>query len=159
MKDRNITASPQRAQESDAAKKQEYTSVNIIFETTPTGRAKFQPGAESKTNDQIAAWEQIQRPKNTPPWQRIKSAVQATSIQTTAMKKDHAIKVRPNHDANGKPWIMKHPNRQTQNIKRQRNQKPMTKSQPEKLIKPNEEKSGQSWQRTNAKNSWSHPMR
>jgi hypothetical protein len=57
MKDRNITASPQRAQELDAAKKQEYTSVNIIFETAPTGRAKFQPGAESKTDDQIAAWE------------------------------------------------------------------------------------------------------
>jgi hypothetical protein len=59
-----------------------------------------------------------------------------------------------NHDGNGKPGIMNHPNRQTQNIKRQRHQKPMTRSQPGKVIKSDEEKNGQSWQRwqrTNAK--------
>jgi hypothetical protein len=33
----------------------------------------------------------------------------------------------------------------------ERNQKPMTRSQTGKLIKPNEEKRCQSWQRTNAK--------
>jgi hypothetical protein len=48
MKDRNSTANPQRAQESDAGKKQEFTKVNIIIETIPTGRQEISTMSANK---------------------------------------------------------------------------------------------------------------
>jgi hypothetical protein len=48
MKDRNIAASPQRDQESDAGKRYECTRVNIINETIQTGRQKITSANEIK---------------------------------------------------------------------------------------------------------------